>query len=280
MADRDWSEWENDLIVADYFSMLRDDIVGKAYNKASHNRTLQEKLGRSRGSIEFKHQNISAALQSLGQCWIFGYKPRFNFQESLSDAIVRWLDKYPDWLAPKDYGQTSPQESYLQEERPIYFEAPPTHSNATPPKEIEKMMDIARRYNVAAREEQNRVLGRAGENAVLRHERSFLQRQGRPDLADNVCWVSDEVGDGAGYDISSFQPDGQPRLIEVKTTNGWERTPFHISRNELEVSRQYKDHWFLVRLWNFARAPRAFQLRPPIESYVELTPTTFQAAFP
>ena len=29
-----------------------------------------------------------------------------------------------------------------------------------------------------------------------------------------------------------FEPSGKPRLIEVKTTNGWERTPFYISANE------------------------------------------------
>jgi hypothetical protein len=37
------------------------------------------------------------------------------------------------------------------------------------------------------------------------------------------------------YDIASFAPDGQERLIEVMTTNGRERTPFYISRNELAV---------------------------------------------
>ena len=63
-------------------------------------------------------------------------------------------------------------------------------------------------------------------------------RQGRDDLARKVRWVSDEDGDGAGYDIASFAPDGRPRLIEVKTTNGWERTPFHISRNELAVAEE------------------------------------------
>lgn len=55
-----------------------------------------------------------------------------------------------------------------------------------------------------------------------------LRTAGRDDLARKVRWVSEEDGDGAGYDIASFAPDGFPRLIEVKTTNGWERTPFHI----------------------------------------------------
>ena len=65
---------------------------------------------------------------------------------------------------------------------------------------------------------------------------STLSAFGRNDLAESVRWVSDLDGDGAGYDIRSFEPDGSERLIEVKTTNGWDRTPFHISRNELAVA--------------------------------------------
>ena len=60
---------------------------------------------------------------------------------------------------------------------------------------------------------------------------------GRTDLAQRIRWVSHVDGDGAGYDIQSYEIDGDERLIEVKTTNGWERTPFHITRNELAVSR-------------------------------------------
>ena len=58
---------------------------------------------------------------------------------------------------------------------------------------------------------------------------AVLRSSGRDDLARKVRWVSEEDGDGAGYDIASFAPDGRARLIEVKTTNGWERTPFHIT---------------------------------------------------
>ena len=75
MANGDWTDKENDLIVADYFAMLADDIAGRPYNKAEHNRQLQRRIDRSRTSIEFKHQNISAVLKELGQDWIPGYKP-------------------------------------------------------------------------------------------------------------------------------------------------------------------------------------------------------------
>lgn len=86
-------------------------------------------------------------------------------------------------------------------------------------------------------------------------------------------------GDGAGYDILSFDPDGNDRLIEVKTTNGWERTPFHITRHELAVAEDRRSDWRLVRLWNFAREPKAFELRPPLEAHVLLMATSYQANF-
>ncbi|MBZ9743578.1 MULTISPECIES: DUF3883 domain-containing protein [unclassified Mesorhizobium] len=86
-------------------------------------------------------------------------------------------------------------------------------------------------------------------------------------------------GDGAGYDILSFETDGSDRLIEVKTTNGWERTPFHITRNELAVAEERRDDWRLVMLWNFAREPKAFELRSPLEAHVSLMASSFQANF-
>ena len=36
--------------------------------------------------------------------------------------------------------------------------------------------------------------------------------------------MSEEEGDGAGYEIGSLYPEWRNRLIEVKTTNGWERS--------------------------------------------------------
>ena len=86
-------------------------------------------------------------------------------------------------------------------------------------------------------------------------------------------------GDGAGYDIASFGPDGRARLIEVKTTNGWERTPFHITRNELAVAEERRSEWRLFRLCNFSREQKAFELHPPLDAHVSLTATTFQASF-
>jgi hypothetical protein len=52
----------------------------------------------------------------------------------------------------------------------------------------------------------------------------------------------------------------------------------HITRDELAVAEARRDDWCLVRLWDFARAPRAFEIRPPLDAHVALTPMSFQAS--
>ncbi len=253
--------------------MLADELSGRRYIKAEHNRALQQKLGRSRGSIEFKYANISAAAKAFGQPILRGYLPRFNFQMALAEAIERWLTANPEWT------QRLPTAAAMRDPTTVFMTTPPTLRNTPPPDELEQMQAIARKFDVAARDERNRSLGRAGEKLVLDLEREHLRSVDRNDLAERVRWTSEEDGDGAGYDIASFTADGQDRLIEVKTTTGWERTPFYISRNELAVAEERRESWYLFRLYDFARSPSAFELRPPLDSHVDLTATSFQASF-
>ena len=276
MATGPWTDEENDLIVADYFAMLAADLAGRPYIKAEHNRRLRTRIDRSRPSIEFKHRNISAVLKGLGESWIAGYLPAFNVQMSLADAVARWLHRHPEF---QTQAVRATQAEDAQETARLVIGLPPTLSNHPPPDELEQMQAIARKFDVAARAERNRALGRAGEERVLAHERAFLAGVDRADLARRVRWVSEEDGDGAGYDIESYSPEGRARLIEVKTTNGWERTPFHITRNELAVAENRPAEWRLLRLWNFARQPRAFELRPPLDAHVTLIASSFEARF-
>jgi hypothetical protein len=277
MRSNDWTDDENNRIVASYFVMLDDDFAGRRYSKAEHRRALLPLLnGRSEGSIEFKHQNISAVLKGLGEDWISGYKPAFNFQASLEEAVARWLALNPAWLGRIQGGRSG---TGLEEDAPLWIGPPPTLSNQPPPQELEQMLRIARKFDVAGRDQRNRSLGHAGEERVFLHEQASLRAAGRSDLARLVRWVSEEDGDGAGYDIASFLPDGRMRLIEVKTTNGWDRTPFHITRNELDVAEARRSEWCLFRLWNFSREPSAFELHPPLDSHVTLTATAFLAGF-
>jgi len=98
---------------------------------------------------------------------------------------------------------------------------------------------------------RNKILGDAGELAVLEMERQILIEQDRSDLAGDVLHVSKIEGDGAGYDIKSYTPDGEVKYIEVKTTKGGSNSSFYISRREVAFSEEHSENYYLYRLYSF-----------------------------
>ena len=281
MSEGDWDDLENDLIVADYFAMLTDELAGRPFNKSEHRRNLLALLPkRNNSAIEFKHRNISAVMDFLGQQKIDGYKSLYSYQGSLVDTAIRWLEANPSWTVAKHSEKSEGAEYRVKDSADaiLWIGPAPTYSNEPPPVDPKFAAAVARKYDVAQRDARNRALGKAGEERVLLHEKAQLRSANRHDLAEKVRWTAVEDGDGAGYDIFSFESDGRERLIEVKTTNGWDRTPFHITRNEIAVADSNRDIWHLVRLYNFAREPKAFSIRPPLDAHLALTPTSFLAS--
>lgn len=273
---RPWTEIENNVIVEGYFEMLAADLSGQQYKKSEHNRNLQSIIKRTRGAIEYKHQNISAILMELGETWIPGYAPATNYQRSLVSVVLRHLQQNEQYDKAK-HSVYNLSNSVVS--RSLVKEPAPTLRSSVPQKNDDQSSNIAVKFDVAERDSRNRILGRAGEQLVLYHEKSVLKSAGRADLARDVRWVSEETGDGLGYDIASFLPDGRNRLIEVKTTNGYRYTPFQISLNELEVSKQNQEVWYLVRVWNFLRTPHAYELCSPLDTRVKLVANNYEARF-
>jgi hypothetical protein len=268
----DWSRTELDQVVADYFAMLREEQAGHRTNKTAHRRALMVRIRRSNGSIEFKHQNISAVLVQLGLPRINGYLPRWNFQSAIADAIGRYLNKDPD---PVPFETT--QARRLTDPPGIFEGAPPVPPplNANAKRAFER---VARKFDPVLRDERNRALGRAGEERIFDHECRKLIRADRHDLARKVRWISDEEGDGLGYDILSFDPSGEERLIEVKTTRGGGTTPFYLTRNEAEVAHERPRAFRLYRLYDFSELPGLFTLSPPLEHVLHLETMTYRAS--
>jgi hypothetical protein len=271
---RDWSDEELDLIVSDYFVMLRDEAAGVSFNKAEHNRLLREEIDRSKSSIEFKHRNISAVLQKLGLPIITGYYPAENFQKAIIPSIDRYLSQNPTALHPEH--AVSGHDAFT-ERVSLFVERPPVLMPVTPQREdVERLV---RKFNPVERDFRNRKLGRDGEELVLHFERERLKQFDRPDLVKKIRWVSQEDGDGAGYDILSFDEKGKERFLEVKTTVGPDVTPFYITRNELSFSSERPDAFRLCRVFDFSMHPRMFELAPPLEKLVHLSPLSYEASF-
>ncbi len=276
----DWQRHEVALIVADYLSMLTCELTGQTYNKSAHRRQLMQGLpGRTAGAVEFKHANISAVMLQLGFPYLKGYQPRANFQravllQEVSEQVARHhlLDEAalaavqrPVVLAElADFSRVRTdaprRETTAREAQPAYLRPP-----------------IQRDY--LAREALNRSLGRAGEEFALRFERWRLIQLGAGQLADQVAHVSVSEGDGLGYDIRSFETDGQQRFIEVKTTSFGERTPFFVSANELRFAQDHATQFRLYRLFDFRAAPRLFELDGPIDRHCLLDASTYRASF-
>lgn len=268
---RDWTGEELDLIVSDYFLMLGDEAAGVPFNKAQHNRLLRGKIDRSKGSVEFKHRNISAVLERLGLQTIKGYLPAQNFQTVIVDAIDRYVSKYPVALHPER------AVSGLAERPGLFLEAPPMLLPVAPKREdIERLV---RKFNPVERDFRNRKLGREGEELVFQFERARLKNRDRPDLAKKIRWISEEDGDGAGYDILSFDEKGKERFLEVKTTVGSDMTPFYITRNELSLSSERPEAFRLCRVFDFSMRPRMFELSPPLTNFIHLSPLSYEASF-
>ena len=103
---------------------------------------------------------------------------------------------------------------------------------------------------------------------------------GREDLAREVEWTSKERGDGAGFDILSFNHESEKELfIEVKTSNGGKYQPFYISENEVAFSRDYSEQYSLYRVFNFKRSPKLFMIPGDIRTNVQLVANTYTAMF-
>jgi len=109
----------------------------------------------------------------------------------------------------------------------------------------------ARIVNHQKKNAQNKRLGDLGELWVLQQERKRLITAGRKDLAEKVDHISMSQGDGAGYDILSYNEHGNEILIEVKATKGSLHSPFYITRNELERSIRDDEKYRLYRVYNF-----------------------------
>ncbi len=271
----DWLECE--AIVADYFAMLESELRGEPYNKTQHRRELQNKLSRSDGSIEFKHQNISAVLIELGYPYISGYKPAYNYQQQLKDVVLTRLAGTRQILEKE-------VDSYIAQEPPmigdfvwsnVLEEAPERLGTDYIPRTREF---TPRFYDFAKKEVVNRAMGERGEEFAVKFEKNRLTALNREDLAKEVEWTSQKKGDGAGFDILSFDHESEKELyIEVKTSTGGKYQPFYISENEVAFSRDNSDQYSLYRIFNFKRGPKLFMLPGDISQNAQLVANTYKA---
>lgn len=276
----DWSQLEVEAIVADYFVMWEKDLCGEKYNKAEHNRLLQKVLPkRSRGSIEKKHQNISAVLWHLGYPYIDGYKPLPRYQILLRVTVEQRLERdiVINRLVAKKVQSRVNSIPLVQNLKAIQVSPPSRREMRTLIADEHRKTRPFVRRNYLELEANNKSLGDAGEDFILRCEYERLWRAGKRGLANKIEHVAKTKGDYLGFDILSYEVDGRERFIEVKTTRFGALTRFFVSANEVDVSLANKEKFQLYRLFHFEEQPKFFILAGPIEHTCRLKAFSFAA---
>jgi Domain of unknown function (DUF3883) len=275
----DWSRIEVEAVVADYLQMLTLELSGQSFSKTEHRRRLLLLLdSRTEAAVERKHGNISFVLLKMGIPRIRGYKPWSNAQTLLEIVIAEQLRNK----------QTLDQAALAAVQQPaivpgvndftkVITSAPALQNRVSESNPTHAFNPVKKDY--LAREAENRSLGLAGEEFVTQYEHWRLVKLGQHALADRVEHVSNTKGDGLGYDVLSFEPDGQEKYIEVKTTAFGKETPFFVSRNEIALSKVEKERFHLYRLFEFRKAPQLFDLPGQLDQHCVLDPVTFKASF-
>lgn len=279
MAQRPWSRLEVEATVRDYMEMLSLELRGETFNKAQRNERLRELLdNRSRGAVEYKHENISAVLIELGMPYVKGYKPRFNVQALLREVVPEHISPALLQLVVEDVDA----DAQLSVDDPLALKVV-----VAPQRQVQKEVRDERwtpsgpaaPVDYLRREEGNRRLGDAGEALVMAYEQARLRHAGRDHLARNVEQVSKTQGDRAGYDIRSYEEDGRDRFVEVKTTRYGRYTPFYISNSEVKFSATHWDKYQLYRVFEFREQPKLFVLPGDVSTNVNLEAVNFRAGF-
>ena len=269
-----WTVDEIELVVTVYFDLLAAELRGERPVKATRMRDLQRLMpARTVGSIERKMSNISSILDERQQPWIDGYKPLSHIQAALEPIVLARLgqERRLSETMAEYVANTLPAPTAKRVATDDVLVEPPSMTRGTKGASI----GLTSGAFGAVQDFRNRQLGKAGEEWVLDAERESLDRHGRRDLADSVVWVARDLGDGAGYDIASFRDDGTPRHIEVKTTNLGSRTPFYVTRWEVEVSGKESEIYSLYRVFDFRSDPRIYRLDGSVEKSARLESSVF-----
>lgn len=277
-AGRAWTAVERAAAIELYLRMLSMHIRGKVPRQTKLFEAFSAEFpARTKKSIGNKIYNISACFAALDLPYLENLTPRFNFQRQLLVDVQRaaaeniaLFDELAG-LPSRRLGSASLDDS--------------SKAVVDPPKLTASAKSFMRKARIQrgpidyiGREQANAALGLAGEEWVVAYERRRLADAGRADLAKEVRHVSVLDGDGAGFDVRSFDPRSErERLIEVKTTRSGILTPFYLTRNEFEVSKARHDCFSLYRVHCFGDRTRVYWLDGALDKTCDLAAMSFRA---
>jgi protein subunit release factor A len=203
--------------------------------------------------------------------YVKGYKPLYSYQALLEEEVlaVLHMQKGIDKVF-FDFASTNvvhhEQVNFGKWKKPIPVEAER--------KQLKPRVFKPVKRNYLEIEQNNRSVGALGEQLVYDYEIWRLNKAELPKLAEQVKWISKDLGDGAGYDILSKDRSGKDMFIEVKTTKLGKESPIFFSGTEYDFSKIKIDRFFLYRVFDVKEDPKVFIKNGQLDnicSFIEAT---------
>ena len=159
-----------------------------------------------------------------------GYTPSTTSAEAFQASVENWLE----------YATRQDHVGEIEEHAGAASTAMP---------DIPEVAESALDQVFAAVRVDTAAIGSHGEAIAITHERNRLRSCGRQDLARRVRKMPDHLG--VGYDLESFECDGRPRCVEVKTTQSVSEVhfrSFHLTTNEWLKAEALGSSYVVYRL--------------------------------
>tara|TARA_B110000438_G_scaffold263162_1_gene274944 strand:- start:111 stop:1349 length:1239 start_codon:yes stop_codon:yes gene_type:complete len=113
----------------------------------------------------------------------------------------------------------------------------------------------------------SKKVGDAGEKYVFEYEKNKLIKIGRNDLADLIVKQYEDLSFFPGYDIQSFDENGNKIFIEVKSTKGKNKNYFEISENEINTAKEFGNSYFIYQVTSALTEPKISTVINNLQSY-------------
>jgi len=116
------------------------------------------------------------------------------------------------------------------------------------------------------RSDRSAFIGRKGEKIVFDFEKEKLKKINLNDLSEKVRWHA-ELNEKPGYDITSFDDNGDEIFIEVKSSSGKTINDVDLTKNEIMsmFDKKTKEKFYIYLVTNALTKPEIEVIKNPSE---------------
>ena len=122
------------------------------------------------------------------------------------------------------------------------------------------------------RSDRSAFIGRKGEKIVFDFEKEKLKKINLNNLSEKVRWHA-ELNEKPGYDITSFDDNGDEIFIEVKSSSGKTINDVDLTKNEIMsmFNKKTKEKFYIYLVTNALTKPEIEVIKNPSERLKDIT---------